>query len=256
MNNLFLTLIGLLLTSVDAYGQHNFDSIRICHTSQGELRRVVIGEYDVNIQNGELHSFSSHDDAVEYDFGKSKFTIKYLQKNSILGMALSNKGVVLETKDTTILVNFPKSAGLVPNGEEDSLELLSICHFSFTLDYKNGRISRMTVAVPGKFFIINLTEFEGVYSWNFYVESIDHANALVVTHASGKPNFLSVSDDKNKVGVRLLSRKGGGKITHLDGQEIYGWNAFATNESYRLKYSRKGRLKKSKSRFDLSCLSL
>lgn len=65
-----LVLLGLVLASTNSYCQHNFDTISICHNKKSQLRKIVIGEYDINIRNGELHSFSFHVDAVKYDFEK------------------------------------------------------------------------------------------------------------------------------------------------------------------------------------------
>ncbi|MFN4316152.1 MAG: hypothetical protein ACK4E0_17825 [Chitinophagaceae bacterium] len=256
MNNLFFTLIGLLLTSVSIYGQHNFDSISICHNKQRQLRKIVIGEYDVNIQNGELRSFSSHDNAVKYDFERSKFTIKHLTENSILNLTLSSEGVVLETNDTSILLNSPKSIGLVFDRGDDPYALYAIGDFSFGFDFEGGRISKITVGTTGKYIKIDMIAFAGVSSWEFFIESTGHINDLMATFAFGKPELFTISDDENKVGIRLISRKKNGKIRFLEGQKIFGRNNFITELPYRLKYSSGGRLKKNKSRFDLSCVSL
>lgn len=256
MCKFFVSLISLLPICTSIFGQHNFDSIKVCHSKEGELRNLVIGEYNVDIRNGELYSLSSKDNAVKYESGQTKLTIKNLNKNSFLKLQLSNEGVIVDTRDTSFLLNSPKSVGLSSKGDEGVEALYSIGDFSFALEFKQDRISKVSFATTGKYLAIELVQIRGTYTWDFTIESTNHTNTVLLTYTFNKPYLLSINDDNNKVGIRLLSKKKDGVFTLLEGQKIYGKNSFSSDNSYNLQYTKRGRLKKNKSGFNLSCQGL
>jgi hypothetical protein len=253
-NKVFITGLALSLICTTVYSQHNFDSIKICHAKGGELRGITIGEYKVKIQNGELSTFSSKDDAITYEAENKLFIIKNLDKGSSLKLQLSNEGVIVNAKDTSIIMNSPHSVNLTTsNGNNEVLALYSVNDFSFALEFKNDRVSKISFPTTGKFIVINLIQVQGVYKWDFAIESAEHLNRLILTYVFDEPYLLSIQDDKNKVGIRLIAKGKNGLFSELVGQRIYGNNSFASDNSYKLQYGNHGRLKKQGSKFNLSC---
>ncbi len=64
---------------------------------------------------------------------------------------------------------------------------------------------------------------------------------------------MSVNDNNNKVGIRLIAKKKKGFFNFLEGQRIYGENSFSSDDSYKLQYTSNGKLKKKTSKFILTC---
>jgi len=251
---IFIAELILLLICTTVYSQYNFDSIKVCHAKGGELRDITIGEYEIKIQDGELSSFSSKDDAVKYEAGNKLFIIKNLSKGSSLKLQLSDVGVIVNTMDTSFVLSSPKSLSLATsNGTNEVQALYSIGDFSFALEFMNDRVSKISFATTGKYIVINLVQVQNVYTWDFAIESINHINKLLLTHVFNRPYLLSVNDDSNKVGIRLLAKKKNGFFSVLEGQRIYGNNSFASDNSYKLQYASGGKLKKQTSKFNLAC---
>ncbi|HLG38312.1 MAG TPA: hypothetical protein VI461_01550 [Chitinophagaceae bacterium] len=253
-NKIFIIGLCVLFISTAALSQYNFDSIKICHNKDGELKFVDVGEYEVKIQNGVLLSLSSKDDVVKYEEDKKLFTIKNLSKGSFLKVQLSNEGPIINTKDTLFVLSSPGSVQLESsNKASDAQALYSIGDFSFALEFKDNKISRISFASTGKYIAINLVQIKGIYTWDFGIESTSHANMLLMTYVFNKPYLLSINDDSNKVGLRLLSQKKNGIFNLVEGLKIYQNNSFASDKSCELQYANNRRLKSHASKFNLSC---
>jgi hypothetical protein len=243
----------LLSTCAMAYSQHNFDSIKICH-AKGGLRDIAIGEYEVRIKEGQLSSLLSKDGAVSYEANNKLLVLKNLIKGSSLSLQLSNEGVVVKTKDTSFVLNNPKSINLLSSNDGNEAEVLhSLGDFSFMLKFSNGRLSKMGLPTTGKYIFISFVQDQGIYTWDFSIESSGHRNKVVLTNVFGKPYLLSISDDENKVGIRLLARKKNGVFSDLVGQRVYANGSFVSDNSYKLQYTSDGKLKKKTSKYNLAC---
>lgn len=254
MYKIFIVGLLSLLICGTAVSQYNFDSIKICHAKSGELKDISVGEYEVKINGGQLLSLSSIDEAIKYEAGGKLFTIKNLSNGNYLKLQLSNEGVIISTKDTSFLLHSPQSLGLASsNGTNDVQAVYSISHFSFSLEFKNNKVSKIYLPTPGRYIAFSLVQVQGVYTWDFGIESTNHVNKVLLTYVFNKPYLLSIHDDKNKVGVRLLAKKKNGFFSDLVGQRIYENNSFASDASYRLQYTSDGRLKKKTSNFSLVC---
>ena len=246
---------GLLfvLTCTALFGQHNFDSIKICHTKD-VLTSVKIGEYEVKLTRGQLLSISSNDSAVSYEEKNKTFVIKNLYHGSVLKMQLSNDGVIINVRDTSFVINAPESINLTTSNNENQAEAIySIGDFSFLLEFNKGKLRKMGMPTTNKYILINLVQIKGIYTWDFSIESSEHRNGVVLTNVFNKPYLLSIRDDKNKVGIRLFAKKKDGVFRELMGQKIYQNNSFSSDQNYKLKYSSIGKLKKGSSSFRLTC---
>jgi hypothetical protein len=254
VNKFFSIGLFVLFISTVTFGQHNFDSIKICHDKEGKLKFIDAGEYKVVMQNGMLLSLSSKDDVINYEESKKLFIIKNLGKGDFFEMRLSREGPVLSTKDTSFLLNSPESVHLeASKGTGKKEALYSLGGFSFVLDFTNNKISRITFASTNKYVVINLVQIGGVYTWDFGIESSKQANKLLLAYAFNKPYLLSVYDDSNKVGVRLFSKKKNGILNLLEGLKKHGSSSFYSDRSYELQYANSGKIKNNASKFDLSC---
>lgn len=230
--------------------QHDFDSIKICH-AKGELKDITIGEYEVQLTEGHLSILSSKDGAISYETKNKLFIVKNLIKGSSLKLQLANEGIIITTRDTSFLLNSPKSIYLTPLVEDGNIEaLFSIDDFSFSLEFKNNRLNKISLPTTGKYISINLEQIQGSYIWDFFIEST--RNKVLLTYSFNNPYSLSIFDDKDKVGIRLLTTKKNGLFTLLQGIKVYGKNSFESDKSYKLQYTNSGKLKKN-SGFNLSC---
>jgi hypothetical protein len=250
-------ITGLLVFSVciKSFGQHNFDSIKICHAMNGELNNITVGEYEVKINQGQLSSLSSVDQTFDYDADKKLFIVKNLSEGNSYKLQLSGEGVIIVAMDTSFLLSSPKSIGIVnSNGAKDVQTVVySIRKFSFSLEFKNDKISKIYLLVSGRFITLSLVQIQGKYTWDFGVESANHSNKMILTYAFNKPYLLSIHDDKNKVGIRLMAKKKNGLFSELVGQRIYEDQSFASDNSYKLQYESNGRLKQNNSKFKTGC---
>jgi hypothetical protein len=253
MKNKFLAL-GLVcfLICNKTFSQYNFNSIKICHTKEGELRLVDVGEYKVIMDHGELSSISSKDSLIKYEADSKTFIINNLFEGRSIKLQLTNEGPVLTLKDTIRVINSPKSV-MLENSNEDAFCLYSLQGFTFALDFSNNEIRKIQYGGYNKFLVIRIEQIDDVYTWDFLIESSHHANRLTLGSGFNKPNLLAINDDKNKVGVSLYVKKREGLFTILYGERLYENDLFAIDPSYQLKYNKKGRLKKQTSKFDLSC---
>lgn len=248
-----ISVLILLLANRMAYSQHNFDSIKICH-AKGELRSFTIGEYEVKIKGGQLYSLSSNDDAISYEGNSKQLVLKNLIKRSSLKLQLSNEGVAVNARDTSFILYSSKSINLTSPIDDNEVEVLySLGDFSFMLEFKNGRLSKMSLPTTGKYIVISIVQVQGVYTWDFSIESAEHKNKVALAYVSGTPYLLSINDDKNKVGIRLLAKKKDGFFSDLVGQRVYENSFFVSDNSYKLEYAKGGRLKKKPSKFNLAC---
>jgi hypothetical protein len=169
-------------------------------------------------------------------------------------LQLSNEGVVVNTRDTSFVLSSPQSVSLTTANETNEVQALySIGDFSFALEFKNNGVNKISFATTGKYIVINLVQVQGIYTWDFAIESINHINKVLLTYVFNKPYLLSVNDDSNKVGIRMLAKKKNGFFNLLEGQRIYGNNSFASDNAYKLQYANGGRLKKQTSKFNLAC---
>lgn len=252
----YKTIIYLLFfvqTCTALYGQHNFDSIKICH-AKGFLKSVTIGEYEVKLAKGLLQSISSNDNTVRYEVSSKLFVIKNLHHGSFLKMQLVDEGIIINARDTSFIINTPKSINLMGTNNEDETEALySIGDFSFLLEFNKGKLIKVRIPTTGKYILVNLIQINGVYSWDFSIESTEYQNSVVLTNVFNKPYLLSIRDDKNKVGVRLFAKKKDGVFIELIGQKIYKNNSFSSDKAYKLQYSNSGKLKKRNTSFKLTC---
>lgn len=253
MNKIVISVVFLLSTCMVAYSQHNFDSVKICH-AKGELRSIAIGEYEVRMTGGKLFSLKSEDGAITYEANDRLFIIRNLTKGSSLKMQLSDEGVVLNTRDTTFVLSSPESIRLnSSDGVNTNEALYSIGDFSFMIEFKKGCLSKVSLPTTNKYVVIGLVQVQGKYTWDFSVESSEHRNKVLLTYVFNMPYVLSIHDDKNKVGIRLLAKKKDGLFGELVGQEIYENNTFASDNSYKLQYATDGKLKSRNSKFKLTC---
>lgn len=253
MYKIVISVVILLSTCTGAYSQHNFDSVKICHT-KGELRSIAIGEYEVRMAGGQFLSLTSEDGAITYEANGRLFIIRNLIKGSFLKVQLSDKGVILNTKDTSFVLSSPESISLNSTDSINAEEaLFSIGDFSFMIEFKKGRLSKVSLPTTNKYVVIGLVQVQGKHTWDFSVESSEHRNKVLLTYVFNRPYLLSIHDDKNKVGIRLLAKKKDGFFVELVGQEIYENNAFASDNSYKLQYAKDGQLKSRNSKFKLIC---
>ena len=245
----------MLLIGNFAFGQYNFNEIKICHSKEGELKNISVGEYEVKINDGALFFFSSNDDVVRYEADEKRFLIRNTGENDSMKLQLTKDGPVLATRDTSLMLNSPAAVRLDSSKGDDVVKTLySLGNFSFAVEFTNNKISKISFAGTGKFLEINLTQVKKVYTWDVSIESANHANKLLLTSAYNKPYLLSISDDKNKVGVRLTAEKKNGYFNLLEGGRIFGNNSFAPDEGYKLEYAANAKLKKQKSKFNLGCV--
>lgn len=253
MNRKFISALILLLSCVTAHTQHNFDSIRICHNN-GELRNILIGEYRVEMAAGQLQSLASTDRAISYDASRRLFRISNLLKNSSIAVQLSDTGAVLDTGDTSFVLR-PPAPGGTDSAESPSpaVSLFSVGDCSFLAESQEGRLTRVSFPTTNKYVVISLVWIAGKYSWDFTIESAGHRNPVLLTYVSNRPYLLSIQDDTNRVGIRLLAKKKDGIFVELMGQKLYGNNLFASDKSLHLRYSITGRLKGNRSKFNLVC---
>ena len=211
----FLLGTIFLLACKVASSQYDFDSVKICHKNE-ELKDISIGEYQVKLTGGQLSFLSSKDDAVKYEAGKKLFIIKNLVTGASISFQLVNKGVVISTKDTSFVLSLPKSIKIADSVDGNDVEALyAIGGFSFALKFKKDRIDRISVPTTGKYIAISLVQVQSVDTWDFLIESPNHLNKVLLAYSFNNPYSLTIHNDKDGIGIRLLAKKKNGVFTLL-----------------------------------------
>ncbi len=66
-----------------------------------------------------------------------------------------------------------------------------------------------------------------------------------MAYSFNNPYSLTIHNDKDGIGIRLLAKKKNGVFTLLQGIRIYGNNSFESDDSYKLQYTNSGRIKRT-----------
>lgn len=252
-HSIFFIWVLLSLVNLKVTAQNNFDSVRICHSEAGELKEISAGEYRAEFGKGKLQSFTSKDHFIRYDEPGQFFEVKN-QKNDLIKLKLSSDGLIIKTDDTSIAVNSLRSMMFGSLASEEELTILySIGGFSFDFVFKNDRLQKVSFAVIDRYLSINITEIRSVYTWDFYIESINHVNKLLMVYGLQGPHLFCIDDDHDRIAVRLVSKKKNGVFSSVEGLRLFDNNLFAADRSYKLQYAKNGRLKNRTSNFNLSC---
>lgn len=233
------------------YGQHSFDSIKICHENK-KLKEITIGEYHVKLQKGQLHSFVSNDSVLSYEATDKILMIKDFAKANFLRFQLLKNGIQISTKDTSFVLASPNSIGLkTVNGSKETLAIYSMGLYSFSLSFNDNSVTGIHFPIINKFIDIGLDEIKGTYKWGIVIGSEGNRNRLLLSYMYENPSMVDISDSKNKIGIRLVAEKGSGIFTTLYGTRLLGDQTSATKENL-IRYSNKGILRKSTG-FNLTC---
>jgi hypothetical protein len=249
MRKFFLVLFFKVSCMV-AISQHNFDSIEICQNSKNELKQIRIGEYSIGFSHMRIDSIFSVDHVISYSALNNQLCIKHTGKMAAATITLTDEGVNISTGDTSLTVLRQFSVGISPETENI---IVSLQPFLFDINFKNGMVNSISSVGTGKYIRVNIRSFGNKYEWDILFESLNNSNRVILTSNSGQPYLLAIRDDKNKVGIRLLSKKKNGTFRHIQGLKLFELDRFAIDEHNELEYSKKGRMKNQNSQFTFRC---
>lgn len=149
-----------------------------------------------------------------------------------------------------------KAANIGTSIDKSSGGILSSIHGTqFLLAFTNDNIEKISFEFGGKSIVVNLYVLDGLYTWNFTIESPNHTDKLVLTHEFNQPFVLSIDDYQNKVGFRFVAKNRDGQFRWLEALGISADNLYAQNKLYRLKYSEDGKRKNKRTKLVLDCIS-
>jgi hypothetical protein len=249
-------LVIVVLHTYRGYAQSNFDSVQICHNKENQIRKLSLGKYHAELENGKLISFSSDDGYVHYDEIKRMFVLKHFDNPDSLKIQLTNKGIVFSRKDSSFTVKDVADTNLVvnkvPGGDHEFFQFGTI---GFWMFFNNGIISRITCPFSNKALTIVVKEFPNHnLSWDFSVDGskTDKSN-LIMSYGELNAEFLTIDDFSNKIGVRLFSDRQNGVYNWLEGLIVTSIMGSRSDPNYVLRYSKKGIRRQEKTMFNLTC---
>lgn len=224
-----------------AMSQFNFDSIKICHAANKELKQIIVKEYIVTLQKGQLSSFYSQDGIVKYDENNRMLSLKgwIMNKPDSLSIQLTPNGVRFSTASKTTTIHTITSTAI------DTSTVVNMGSFSFSVLFSRGYFERTWLSFGNKFVIIRIHKDSQGYNWDISTETNTNENVLLFAQSLGKPHFLVLHDDLNKVGIRLFSEKQNGVFNVLQGLKKVTEDKYGSDTDYKLRY-KNGILRKSK----------
>lgn len=99
----------------------------------------------------------------------------------------------------------------------DSSITVNMGSVGFPVDFLRGQIKHIWVGNGNKFASIELSMSSAGLSWNISIETNTNEDVFTLSQIERAPYLVSLHDDKNKVGLRLLSSRHNNVFDRIDG---------------------------------------
>lgn len=238
MQILFILLI-LVFGKVSAQSKENFS---ICHTQNGHLKDVVLGDYEVKFTNDRIDSLSYKSGLITYSNSKCQFDFNSSNR-SPFSIKFLDTGVFVQAGLFKGTINKLSSIGLKDDkGIRDVAFFFDSVHM-VSLSYENSQLRRVYIPFEKCAVTLNLQyEFNDKPIWNTLIEETNDKSSFMYTFLIGLPELVIVRDKALGIGLSIFYNFNG-YVERIQ-ENTFILDKFIPNKKAYIKYRKKGVLRK------------
>ena len=238
---LFFILLTFAFGKVSAQSKGSFS---ICHTRDGHLNEVILGDYEIGFVNDRIDSLSYKKGLITYSDSKCQFDFNSSNR-SPFSIKFLDTGVFVQAGIFTGTINTLSSIGLNDDKEKRDVAFFFDSVHMVSLSYENNQLRRMYISFEKCAVTLSLEyKFNDKPIWNTLIEAKNDESSFMYTFLNGLPELVSVRDKSLGNGVTIFYNFNG-YIKRIQ-ENTFFQDRFIPNKNAYINYNKRGVLRKNK----------